>query len=191
LSFFEDIAFIRPPNWDEKQIREHNPIFAYQMFLHHPIQEKVLESAEQGYYFTARPDRVADDDCILLSCDYDGESVLNFWLVPSKGYCVKKMQNIWKGKVYHEYETTLKEYTPGHWWFDSVRARNWKGKEEEPYEDIHLTVESLKFNEPIDPKAFTIAGTGIPPGTKIADRISNLNYVYGRTAKMLTSPSMH
>jgi hypothetical protein len=41
-------------------------------------------------------------------------------------------------------------------------------------------VESLRFNEPIHPGTFTIAGTNIPWGTPIVDKITGLNYVYGR-----------
>jgi hypothetical protein len=180
MSFYEDVAYIRPPRVNEKDMRAETPILAYQMFLSHTIQEKVLESAKLGYSFTGQPDTVGADECLLLRCEYDEGSVLKFWLVPSKGYCVKKMQSIWKGKVYSEYETTLREYGPGQWWFDSVRARKWKEQEEEPHEDFRLTVESLNVNESIEPKVFTIAGTGIPLGTRIVDKITGLNYVYGQ-----------
>lgn len=141
-----------------------------------------MQSAERGYLFTATTDNIEGEKCILLYCDYaDLEMKLKIWVVPSKGYCIKKMQNVYKGQVIDEYVTNLREYSPAVWWFDKVFAKNWKSNQKKPEKKINITVESLKLNEPIDREIFTIAGTNIPWGTRIIDQITGINYVYGQT----------
>lgn len=182
LDFYKsNWVYIHPYQWDQAKIINKSPILRYNMFRIKPLQEQVLDNARQGYIFTAQPDSLSGEDCILLSCNYpDDDSSAKVWVVPAKGYCIKKMQGKRGGKVTFEYETTLREYTPGHWWFDSVIQKRWKRQEEDPFETIELSIKAIEFNEPLDPELFTIAGTNIPIGTKIRDKISGLDYVYGQ-----------
>lgn len=183
LDFYGDkFVYIHPYKWDKAKIINRSPILKYQMYKIKTLQELVLESAQLGYIFSAQPDSLNGEECILLSCNYPyNDGVTKVWVVPAKGYCIKKMQDMISGKIIYEYVTTLRQYSPGHWWFDSVIHKRWKLQEENPYETIELSIETIKFNEPLDPEVFTIAGTNIPLGTIIRDKISGLDYVYGRT----------
>ncbi len=167
-------VFVRPPRWsDGYKIRE-NDLLRYQSARNATLKENILASAKNGYYFTATSDTVDRDDCVLLTCDYTNpESTLKIWVVPSKGYCIKKVQDGSKGKVDYEYTTILKEYSPGIWWFDIVQARKTT-----LWETIvsRLSVDSLTFNEPIDPEIFTVWGIDVSPETKITDEIQGTTY---------------
>jgi hypothetical protein len=181
-NYYSDTSkvFIRPPEWRDSDRASMNDMLKYQTVLGETLKQNIILSARNGYYFDTKNESVDGDDCVLLSCYYPEQKVtLKIWVVPSKGYCIKKMQLLSMGKVYDEYATTLKEYAPGLWWFDTVKAN---------YQDLHkdghgvtieLSVESIKLNEAINPKMFTIVGTNIPYGTKVIDKITGLKYVYG------------
>jgi len=175
-----DRVFIHPYQWDKENIVSQCPTLRYNMFRFTTLQEQVLRNKQQGYIWTAQPDSLNGEECILLSCNYpDYNQGAKAWVVPTKGYCIKKRQSTSDGTVAFEYETTLKEYSPGFWWFESVIAKRRKPKEKNPFEIIELSIEKIEFNETLDPKVFTIAGTPIPKGTRIIDRISGRDYLYG------------
>ena len=95
------------------------------------------------------------------------------WVVPSKGYCIKKVQDGSKGEIDNEYTTILKEYSPGIWWFDTVQAREAHRRETIVSE---LSIDSLTFNESIDPDIFTIWGINLSHETKIRDEMQGTIY---------------
>ncbi|MEJ2704944.1 MAG: hypothetical protein P8Z79_21105 [Sedimentisphaerales bacterium] len=96
------------------------------------------------------------------------EKTLKIWVVPSKGYCIKKMQDGSKGKIDDEYTTTLKEYSPGTWWFGTVKATKSTGLETVV---CRLSLDSLIFNAPLDPDVFTVWGLDITSRTTITDEM--------------------
>lgn len=165
----KNMVFVRSPRWsDDYKIRT-NDLLHYQSARGATLKENILASAKNGYYFTAKKDKVDGDDCILLTCDYTNpEATLKIWVVPSKGYCIKKIQDISKGKISNEYKTTLKKYSPGIWWFDSVQAIKTTGLE--TVASI-LSVDALTLNEPIDPDVFTVWGLDISSKTRIMDEV--------------------
>lgn len=152
--------FVRTGQWSNRYKINANDLLKYQSARRGSLRENVLLYAKNGYYFTTQRQRVGGDDCILLECDYaNPESTLRIWVVPSKGYCVKKMQDLSEGKVTEEYITTLREYSGGIWWFDSVKA---KWARQNRGSSSELSVDSLIFNKSIDGKVFTIAGVEVP-----------------------------
>jgi len=176
-----DMVFISPPLKNDKRPLNANNLMHYQTIGGRTIKELALHCAENDFYITVKSETADGEDCLLLECYFDKyEITRKIWIVPSKGYCIKKMELVQKGIVRDEYTTTLKEYLPGIWWFDSVKAKTLGGPEGfNPDETLEISVKSLTLNEPIDPKTFTLAGTNIPPGTRVKDEISNINYVYG------------
>jgi hypothetical protein len=175
-----DRVIIYPYQWDKENIVSQCPILRFSMFRFTTLQEQVLRNKRQGYIWSAQSDSLDGEECILLSCSYpDYHQSAKAWVVPAKGYCIKKRQSTNQGTVAFEYETTLKEYSPGFWWFDRVVQKRRKTGEKDPFEIIELSIEKIEFNKPLDPKVFTIAGTNIPKGTRITDRISGRDYVYG------------
>ncbi|MHC4647913.1 MAG: hypothetical protein ACYTBJ_20820 [Planctomycetota bacterium] len=179
-------VFIVQPEWDDRKANKMNTMLMYQSIRGITLAELIVESAKKGYSWTPKRDILDGDDCILLTCDYPvgPETPPRIWVVPSKGYCIKKVQEMYNGKVFNEYTTTLKEYAPDIWWFDSVHAESHMPWQRATDVISELTVNSFKFKDAIDPKAFTIAGTDIPYGTKVFDRVTGLNYVYGRGFEM-------
>jgi hypothetical protein len=170
----KNLVFVRPPRWDDRYKIRTNDMLRYQSARGATLEENILASAENGYYFTAKSEKVDGDDCILLRCDYaDPDSTLKIWVVPSKGYCIKKVEDMSKGKISDEYITTLKKYPPGIWWFDSVQAEKTHGPQTIR---SRYSVSSLTFNEPIDPEIFTLWDIGVSPDTKIRDEIQNTMY---------------
>lgn len=164
-----NMVFVRPPRWSNHYKIRTNDLLKYQSARGATLKENILASARNGYYFTATSETVDGDDCVLLTCDYTNREItLKIWVVRSKGYCIKKIQDIFKGEINDEYTTTLKEYSPGMWWFDSVQARRTTGKETVV---CRLSVDSLTFNEPIDPEIFTVWGIDISSETKIWDEM--------------------
>ncbi len=169
-----NMVFIRPPRWSDRYKIRGNDLMRYQSARRATLKENILASARNGYYFTARSETVDGDDCVLLTCDYTNpESTLKIWIVPSKGYCIKKMQDGSKSKVDDEYTTILKEYSPGIWWFDTVQVKKASGRETIVSD---LSVDSLTFNEPIDPNIFTVWGLDITSETKIWDEMQSKMY---------------
>ena len=167
-------VFVRPPEWSDRYKVRANDLLRYQSARGATLKDNILASARNGYYFTASHDTVDGEDCILLTCDYTHpESTLKVWVVPSKGYCIKKVQDGSKDKIDNEYKTTLKEYAPGIWWFDTAQARR-----STRLETIvsRLTVDSLTLNESIDPETFTIWGLAITPQTRITDELQGTTY---------------
>jgi len=153
----------------------------YQTIRGDTLKEEVLYLAERDQYFTVKNETLDGYECLLLEhYNADNDLTRKIWIVPSKGYCIKKLQLIQMGKLRYGYETTLKEYLPGIWGLDSAKVIKWG----EPGKKIELSVKSLTLNEPIDPKTFTLAGTNIPIGTRIRDDISGLRYVYGTGYKL-------
>lgn len=163
--------FVRTGQWSNRYKINANDLLKYQSARGGSLRKNVLLSAKAGYYFTTQPQRVGGDDCILLECDYaNPESTLRIWVVPSKGYCVKKMQDLFEGKVTEEYITTLRKYSGGIWWFDSVKA---KWARQNRGSSSELSVDSLIFNKSIDGKVFTIAGVEVPLcGTRLINEIT-------------------
>lgn len=102
-------------------------------------------------------------------CNYTNPAYTwKIWVVPSKGYCIKKVQCGSR----REYTTTLKEYSPGLWWFHTVQARAVSGSETIV---SRLSVNSLTFNEPIDPDVFTVWGLDdVTPQTKVTDEMQGM-----------------
>lgn len=169
-----NMVFIRPPRWSDRYKIRENDLLRYQSARRATLKRNILESVENGYYFTAKSETVDGEDCILLTCDYTNpESTLKIWIVPSKGYCIKKVQDSSKGKVDYEYTTILKEYSPGIWWFDTVQV-----KEASVRETIvsDLSVDSLTFNEPINPNIFSVWDLDITSETKIWDEMQSEMY---------------
>ena len=156
--------FVRPAEWtDKRRGILMNNMLKYQSVRGGTLKENVLWSAKNGFYFTTESEKIDGDDCILLTCNYvRPESTLKIWVVPSKGYCIKKVQDIIGGKVVDEYVATLKEYSSGIWWFDTIKAESRKHWQRVSHELTHLSVKSLTFNETIDAKVFTIADITIP-----------------------------
>ena len=173
--------YIAPPKDEAGRYIKNINFFRYQTIIGTPLKEEVLLMAEHDQYFTVKNETIDGDDCLLLEhygAEYDVRTKV--WIVPSKGYCIKKIQVVQKGEVRVGYTTTLKEYLPGIWWFDSVKAITLGGPEGiNPDKNVELSVESLTLNEPINPKTFTLAGTNVPHGNRIRDDISGLRYVYG------------
>ena len=169
-----NMVFIRPPRWSDRYKIRENGLLRYQSARWATLKRNILASVENGYYFTANSETVDGEDCILLTCDYTNpESTLKIWVVPSKGYCIKKVQDGSKGKVDYEYTTILKEYSPGIWWFDTVQV-----KEASVRETItsNLSIDSLTFNEPVDPNIFTVWDIDITSDTKIWDEMQSKMY---------------
>jgi len=177
MSYRPGTVHIYPPENDAGKVLRSTNLMHYQTIMGRTLKELILRSAA----FTVKNETVNGDDCLLLEY-YNAkyEIARKIWIVPSKGCCIKKTQLLQKGIVHEEYTTTLKEYLPGIWWFDSVKVKTRRDSEGIfPDVRLELSVESVTLNEPIDPKTFTLAGTNIPPGTKVSDHISGLQYVYG------------
>ena len=151
-----------------------NNMLRYQSVRGCTLKENVLWSAKNGYYFTTESEKIDVDDCVLLTCNYDRpESKLKIWVVPSKGYCIKKVQDISGGKVVDEYVAALKEYSSGIWWFDTIKAESRKHWQRTPHILTHLSVKSLTFNKTIDAKVFTIADIRIPScGARLINEVN-------------------
>jgi len=167
-------VFVRPPKWSDNYKIRTNDILRYQSARGATLKENILASEKNGYYFTAKSETVDGDDCILLTCDYTNpKSTLKIWVIPSKGYCIKKVQDISKGRIHDEYTTTLKEHSPGLWWFDTVQARETFGPQ---IVVSRLSLNSLAFNESIDPEIFTVWGLDVSSQTRITDEIQGTTY---------------
>ena len=170
-----NMVFIRPSEWNDRHKIRTNDMLRYQSAGGgRTLKSIILAGAENGHYYTAKNETVDGDDCILLTCNYAEDSfplfVQRMWVAPSKGYCIKKVQRVSGGEVHDEYTTTLKEYSPGLWWFDAVEARVILGKETIV---SRLSVDSLTFNESIDPEIFTVWGIDISSETKIWDEMQS------------------
>lgn len=167
-------VFVRPPEWSNDYKIRTNDLLRYQSARGGTLKENILASAKNGYYFTATSDTVNGDNCVLLTCNYTNpEATLKIWVVPSKGYCIKRVQDGSKGEINDEYTTTLKEYSPGIWWFDTVQIKRTFISETVV---CQLSVDSLTFNEPIDPEIFTVWGIDVSSKTQITDEIQGTTY---------------
>ncbi|HUW20008.1 MAG TPA: hypothetical protein VMW16_11970 [Sedimentisphaerales bacterium] len=167
--------FVHPPEWtDKRRGILMNKMLKYQSVRGGTLKENVLLSAKNGYYFTTESEKIDGDDCILLTCNYDRtESTLKIWVVPSKGYCIKKVQDIIGAKVVDEYVATLKEYSSGIWWFDTIKAESHKHGQWKSHELTYLSVKSLTFNKTINSKVFTIADIKTPScGARLINEVS-------------------
>ena len=167
-------VFVRPPKWSNHYKIITNDLLKYQSARGATLKENILASAKNGYYFTAASDTIDGENCVLLTCNYTNpEATLKIWVVPSKGYCIKKVQDGSKGEVDDEYTTTLSEYSPGIWWYDTVQAKRIFGTETVV---SRITVDSLKFNEPVNSEIFTVWGIDVSSKTKITDEIQGTTY---------------
>ncbi len=83
-------------------------------------------------------------------------------MVPSKGYTVKRVQELHKGKVQNSYTTTLKEYEPGLWWFDTVEVDSVVNPQK-----MRIAVNALTIRPRIDPKVFSLDGLGVSDRTRV------------------------
>lgn len=179
LEYFPDAGSvtIRPSMWDSDK-RNMNKLLHYQSYWGDTLKEIIMKMAQRGSYFTVRSEKMGTDECLLLENDYsDAKTGFRIWVVPSKGYCIRRLQSFYRGRITQEYTTTLREYLPGIWWFNSVRSRIAAVKQAgRPEKIVELSVSSLQLNEPINPKTFTLEGTNIPHGTKVRDNITGRRY---------------
>ncbi|MBL7187127.1 MAG: hypothetical protein ISS70_12475 [Phycisphaerae bacterium] len=175
-----NMVFVRPPEWNDRHKIRTNDMLRYQSAGGGTLKSNILASAKNGYYYTAKNERVGGDDCILLTCDFTNPQwTQRIWVVPSKGYCIKKVRRGSGGEVHDEYTTTLKEYSPGLWWFDTVHARQVLGSAETIVS--RSSVNSLTFNESIDPDVFTIWGLDdVTPQTKVRDEMQGTTYTLAK-----------
>ncbi len=167
---------IFPSKEDATRLRRENKLLGYQSINGTALKKAVLDIAKNGLDCTVTNETIDKDECLLLEYNLSNERVWKIWVVPSKGHCIKKMQSMSKGLLYSEFITTLKEYPPGIWWLDSVKSRDSLGGRLNYEENVF--VDSLTFNEPIDPNIFTLAGTNIPHGTRVHDRITGKSYYH-------------
>jgi len=180
-----NMVFIRPSEWNDRHKTRTNEMLSYQSASTgggRTLKSIILAGAENGYYYTAKNETVDGDDCILLTCNYAEDSFPQFvrriWVAPSKGYCIKKVQDSYNGIIRNEYTTTLKEYSPGLWWFDTVEARLDRDSETIV---SRLSVNSLTFNESIDPDVFTVWGLDdVTPQTKVRDEMQGTTYTLAK-----------
>jgi len=157
----------------KKIARDSNYLLRYQSVFGKSLKEMLLKCYEEGKV-TIQSESLDGEDCLKLRWEFPNHGGGSAWLVPSKGHCIKKLQTEFDGKIYNEYSTTLMEYKPGFWWFKDVTVKeDWGGGKLVTKEKIE--VESVEFNQPIDPAVFTLKS--LPPGTVINDRISGIKYV--------------
>jgi len=167
-------VFIRPPEWSNSYKLRNNPLLKYQSARGATLKENVLASVKNDFYFSAKSETVDGEDCVLLTCDYKKpDSTLKIWVVPSKGYCIKKVEDSTNGSISEEYSTTLKKYPNEFWWFDTAHV---KTTSVNVNTDTFLLITSLKLNEQIDPEMFSVWGMGLSSTTKIYDEIQGTNY---------------
>ena len=170
-----DNIFIRYPKWSNSYKIGNNPVLEFQSIRGSTLKENILASAKNGYYFTAKNDKVDGEKSVLLTCDYTNPpSTLRIWVIPSKGFCIKKVEDGSKGKIDYEYTTTLKKYPPGIWWFKTVKVG--KFRRGDAMSSLDISINSLTLNEPIDPELFTIWGINATAKTKVYDEIRNITY---------------
>jgi hypothetical protein len=182
----ESVAILAP-NWDERNVRRDWTFLNCQFLQGNALKTTVLACAKRNEFFTVRREALGGENCFLLECEFPKPQIVQrVWVVPSKGYCIKKQQLLQRGAMFEEYTATLKEYAPGLWWFESCKAiaRGGPSEGDAPSTTEDVSVDSLTLNEPIDAKTFTLAGTDIPPGTRVWDRIANLNYIYATGYKV-------
>jgi hypothetical protein len=176
-------ASVFPPQWDEVKIRHCNAFLNYQSVVGNTLKECVLTNAKNGAYPTVRDEEVGDDECSLIEYRFPRyDMVVRVWVAPSKGCAIKKLQTSAEGQICDEYVTTLKEYMPGIWWFDSVKAKHSAGAPGN--HEVEVFVDSLTVNEPIDAAVFTLVGTDIPAGTMVRDLIAEVRYRYKEGFKL-------
>lgn len=170
-----DNIFIRHPKWSNSYKIRNNPVLEFQSIRGGTLQENILTSAKNGYYFTAKDDKVDGEKSVLLTCDYTNPpSTLRIWVIPSKGFCIKKVEDGSKGKIDYEYTTTLKKYPPGIWWFKTVKVG--KFRQGNVIQGSEISVNSIEFNKPVDPEIFTVWGMDLTAKTKVYDEIQNTTY---------------
>ncbi len=168
------------PKWDKENQLSRNTLLKFQSVLYGlTLPETIRAITKQGLPCAISNDEVESEDCILLSFAYgrDGHQAMKIWVVPSKGYCIKKYQNHYRNEVVEEYTTTLKEYTPGLWWFDVVKAM-YSEKTHDGSCVSTVSVAAATINKSIDPNIFTLAATNVPYGTPVSDDVIGLKYVY-------------
>ncbi|MBN2589391.1 MAG: hypothetical protein JXA96_05990 [Sedimentisphaerales bacterium] len=169
-----DHVFIRPPEWSNSYKIRNNPLLKYQSARNATLKNNIMLSAKNGFFFTAQSDKVDGEECILLQCDYTNpDAILKIWVVPSKGYCIKKIEDIVNGSISEEYTTILKKHPQGFWWFDSVETKTISSI---LTANTSLSVSSITLNEQIDPELFSVWGMGLSSKTRIYDEIQNTNY---------------
>jgi hypothetical protein len=174
-------AIIQPSvDWNENNKKRMNKLLSYQTCSGYTLKEEVKQRAEKGDFYTVKSDNIEGEDCLLLECyNPKTESTTRIWVAPSKGYCIKRLQRLSRGEIKEEYTTTLKEYSPGIWWFDTVSSKTSGGKVGgRPARNVEIKVDKLTINEPIDSKTFTLEGTNIPTGTKVDNRITGERYTH-------------
>lgn len=156
-----NIVWVRPSEWDRRVTM--NTLLRFQSALGASLEENVLASAKNRCFFSSRPEKLGSDDCIRLSCEYPKwDQDLRIWVVPSKGYTVKRVQVLHKGKTQEDYTTTLKEYEPGLWWFDTVEVESVAIPQKR-----RIEVNALTIRPRIDPKIFSIDGLGVSDQTRV------------------------
>ena len=169
---------IVPSSMDNNLLLRENRLLKYQTLNGRPLKEVVLEIIDKCANFDTRADKVDGEDCILLEWSFENGIEVHVWVVPSKGYAIKKKQILVNDQVTDEYTTTLKEYSDGIWWINTVISSEGDYSEE-------ISVDSLTLNNPLDPSIFTLAGTNIPHGTTIRDKILGYYYTYGQGTEIV------
>ena len=160
---------------DKSEKIRSNIVLMYQSSMGHSLKEQILRSVDFGYYYAAMKEKIDEEDCILLACEFpESKMGSKVWVVPSKGHCIKKIQSINKDKVSREYTTTLKKYPPGIWWFESVKVG--KSRRGDVIRCSEISVNSITFNKPIDPEIFTVWAIDVTPKTKVHDKIQGITY---------------
>jgi len=152
------------------------------LVLGETLEEKVNNDAGLGYHPAITPAIVEGLPCQLLEWQYpQAEMALKVWVVPSKGYMVKKLQTFHKGAVAQEWCVDLREYGDGLFWWEKVQHTKWaKGRIRS------RTVARITDFEPncsVDDSLFTLAGLDVPIGTEVRDRKLGLRYRYGELAE--------
>jgi hypothetical protein len=173
---------ILAPDWNERRIQRDYVLLNCQFLQGSTLKTTVLACAKRKEFFTVKREAVDGEDCLLLECEFPKPQITQkVWVDPSRGYCIKKQQLLQRGSMFEEYTATLKEYAPGLWWFESAKAigRGGPNEGDSPGRIADVSVDSLTLNEPIDAKIFTLAGTNVPPGTRVRDTIADSGYIYG------------
>ena|GEM_PF-2577426 len=174
-------VYVTNPKWDKDNQLSKNTLLKFQSILYgFTLPETIRAITKQGLPCAISNDAVETEDCILFSFAYgrDEDQAMKVWVVPSKGYCIKKYQNYYRNEVVEEYTTSLKEYTPGLWWFDAVKVM-YSEKTHDGSCLSTVSVAAATISKSIDPNIFTLAATNVPYGTPVSDDVIGLKYVYG------------
>lgn len=152
--------------------REPHNITISRVFKEYPELLKIDNSIQKvGNFNTIRLDGFMD-----RFKDENGEQILlyRFYFSVDHGYTLIKFEHLGRGgKVYSCMEVTeLEKVSEGLWYPKSGRSTyNWKDR---PTDVFVYQASSIIVNSGLTPKYFDIE---FPPGTKVADEITNIHYI--------------